>query len=64
MNYKSIVKDQQLRFRILRLLQWVPDSVMLMVQYRMKLGFWPNFKEPTRYTEKLQLYKMKYRNPV
>lgn len=64
MNYKSIVKDQQLRFRILRLLQWVPDSVMLRVQYRMKLGFWPNFKSPTRFTEKLQLYKMKYHNPV
>lgn len=64
MNYKSIVKDQQLRFKILRLLQWVPDSVMLRIQYRIKLGFWPDFKNPTRYTEKLQLYKMKYRNPV
>lgn len=64
MNYKNIVKDQQLRFKILRLLQWVPDSVMLRIQYRIKLGFWPNFKNPTRYTEKLQLYKMKYRNPV
>ncbi len=64
MNYKRIIKSQQLRFKIMRLLQWVPDSIMLRVQYRMKMGFWPNFKHPTRYTEKLQLYKMKYRNPV
>ncbi len=64
MDYKKIIKSQQLRFRIMRLLQWVPDNVMLRVQYRMKMGFWPDFNHPTRYTEKIQLYKMKYRNPV
>lgn len=64
MNYKKIFRSQQLRFRIMRMLQWVPDSVMLRVQYRIKMGFWPDFKHPKRFTEKLQLYKMKYRNPV
>jgi hypothetical protein len=28
------------------------------------MGFWPDFKHPKRFTEKLQLYKMRYRNPV
>ena len=37
---------------------------MLRAQYRIKMGFWPDFKHPKRFTEKLQLYKMKYRNPV
>jgi hypothetical protein len=37
---------------------------MLRLQYRIKMGFWSDFKHPTRFTEKLQLYKMKYRNPV
>ena len=64
MNYKKVVRSQQSRFTILRLLAWVPDSLMLRLQYRMKMGFWPNFTHPTRYTEKLQLYKMRYRNPV
>ena len=64
MNYKKIIKSQQLRFFILRFLQWVPDSIMLRIQYRMKMGFWPSFSHPTRYTEKLQLYKMKYRDPI
>lgn len=64
MNYKKIIKSQQLRFRIMRLLQWVPDCIMIRLQYRVKLGFWPNLKHPERYTEKLQLYKMKYRNPI
>ena len=64
MNYKKIIRNQQLRFRILRALSWIPDSLMLRLQYRIKMGFWPNFCNPKRFTEKLQLYKMKYRNPV
>lgn len=64
MDYKKIIRNQQLRFIILRALSWVPDSLMLRLQYRIKMGFWPNLDNPKRYTEKLQLYKMKYRNPV
>ena len=64
MNYKKIIKSQQLRFTILRMLEWVPDNIMLRIQYRMKMGFWPDFKHTKCFTEKLQLYKMKYRNPV
>lgn len=64
MDYKKIIKSQQLRFTILRCLQWVPDSIMLRIQYRIKMGFWPDFKHPKRFTEKLQLYKMKYRDPI
>lgn len=64
MNYKNIIKDQRLRFKILHRLNWVPDSLMLRLQYKIKFGRWPDFKHPKRFTEKLQLYKMKYRNPV
>lgn len=64
MDYKKIIKSQSVRFAILRLLSWIPDSMMLKLQYRIKMGFWPDFKYPKRFTEKLQLYKMMYRNPV
>lgn len=64
MDYKKIIRSQWLRFSILRFLSWVPDSIMLRLQYRIKLGRWPDLKNPTRFTEKLQLYKMKYSNPV
>lgn len=64
MKYKKIFRSQEVRFRILRVLGWVPDSIMLKLQYRIKMGFWPDFNHPKRYTEKIQLYKMKYRNPV
>ena len=64
MNYKRLIRSQKLRFIILEKLNWLPDSIMLRLQYRIKMGFWPNFKHPKRFTEKLQLYKMNYRNPV
>ena len=64
MDYKKIIKSQQLRFKILETLKWVPDSWMLPLQYKIKLGRWPNMKTPKRWTEKLQLYKMYYRNPA
>lgn len=64
MNYKKLIPSRQLRFKILGLLWWIPDSIMLRLQYYIKMGFWPDFKHPKRFTEKLQLYKMKYRNPV
>lgn len=64
MNYKKVFPNQELRFKILQFLNWVPDSVMLRIQYRIKTGRWPNLKHPQRFTEKLQVYKMKYRNPL
>lgn len=64
MNYKKIFGNRKVRFKILHLLGWIPDKVMLRVQYRIKLGRWPNLRNPTRFTEKLQLYKMRYRNSI
>lgn len=46
------------------MLSWVPDSIMIPLQYRIKLGRVCNLKNPKRWTEKLQLYKMYYRNPL
>lgn len=63
MDYKKIFRSQRLRFRLLHWLSFVPDSIMLRVQYYIKTERWPNFKKPKRFTEKLQLYKMKYHNP-
>lgn len=64
MNYKRVFKSQSARFALLNAVKWVPDSIMIPLQYRVKLGRWPNLNNPQRYTEKLQIYKMKYRNPI
>lgn len=64
MDYKKVFRSRQLRFRILKMLSFVPDATMLKWQYRIKTGRKLNLKNPQRFTEKLQLYKMYYRNPA
>lgn len=64
MDYKKIIKDRQMRLKILNLLSFVPDKAMLQFQYRLKTGRKINWKNPLRYTEKIQCYKMYYKNPL
>lgn len=64
MNYKRIIKSRALRVKILSLLSWIPDRLMIPLQYRIHTGRKLNLKNPKRFTEKLQIYKLKYRNPL
>lgn len=63
-DYKKIIKSRQTRLAILRALSFVPDEWMIRLQYRMKTGRRLNLKAPERYSEKLQWYKLYYRNPL
>ena len=63
-EYKNIIKSAKVRRNILNCLSVLPDSIMLPLQYRIKLGRKLDLKEPKRFTEKIQWYKMNYRNPV
>lgn len=63
-DYKKIIKSRNLRILLLNLLSFIPDKWMIILQYRIKLGFWPNLKNPKRFTEKLQWYKLYYRDPI
>lgn len=63
-DYKSIIKNKELRLKILDLLSFIPDPCMLKQQYRLKLGRKLNLKNPQRFTEKIQWYKLNYRNPI
>ncbi len=64
MNYKKIIKSRRFRFLILRLLLFIPDKMMISIQYYIKLGRAINWKNPQRYTEKIQKYKLVYRNEI
>ena len=64
MNYKKIIKSQKLRVKILSVLSFVPDKTMVKLQYRIKTGRKLNLKDPKRFTEKIQKYKLDYRNPL
>ena len=56
--------SRKLRCKILQLLDFVPDELMVRLQYRMKTGNSLNLNKPTRFTEKLQFYKLYYRDHV
>ena len=42
----------------------ISDRLFLRVKYRLKMGRWPNFKNPHTYTEKLQWLKIYGRRPI
>ena len=63
MDYRNFIKSRNLRIKILSFLDWIPDSIMLRLQYWIQTGRRLHINQAQRYTEKIQVYKMKYRNP-
>lgn len=64
MDYKKIIKSRKIREIILGLFSFVPDKVMIKIQFKLKTGRKLNLKNPTRYSEKIQWYKIYYREPL
>lgn len=63
-DYKKIIKSRKARLKILKLFNWIPDKQMIKLQYRIKTGRKLDLKNPRRYTEKIQWYKLYYRDPL
>ncbi len=63
-GYKKIFRSTKMRHAILRILSFIPDKQMLSLQYRIKMGQRLNLNNPQTFTEKLQWYKLYYRDPV
>ncbi len=63
-GYKKIFYSQEFRMRILKWLSFIPDKQMIQFQYLLKTGRFLNLKQPKRYTEKLQYYKLFHRNEI
>src|SRR5699024_4639179 len=64
MDYKKILSSQDLRFKLLGLTEFIPDKSMIYFQYWIKTGRVLDLRNPMRFTEKLQWYKLYYRDPV
>lgn len=64
MDYKKILKSREMRTKILHFLRFVPDEYMLKLQYRIKMDRKLNLESPERFTEKIQWYKLYYKNPL
>lgn len=62
--YKKLIRSQETRLKLLRLMKGIPDAPMVRLQYRIKTGNKLNLKDPHRYTEKLQWYKLNYRTAL
>lgn len=64
-DYKKIIRSRDLRIKLLGLFNWVPDRWMVRLQYWIHFsGRKLYFNAPERYTEKVQVYKCLYLNPV
>ena len=61
-GYKKILKSRRTREFILVLLRFVPDRLMIKIQYRIKTGRKLNLDNPKRYSEKMQWYKLNYKD--
>lgn len=58
MSINDIIKNKELRFRILGLFSWIPDVPWLKFLFRIKNGYWMDFKNPKTFNEKLQWLKV------
>lgn len=63
-NYKKIIKSQKLRLQILKVLSFLPDDFTIKYQYFIRTGRKVNLDDPKRYSEKIQWYKLYYRNSL
>ena len=64
MKYQNNIKNRDLRIKIVQCFGFVPDEYMVRLQYLIKAKRKLNLKNPKRYTEKIQWYKLYYRNPA
>ena len=53
---------RKLKYIIAKSLSFIPDCIMLRVQYWVKLHRWLHLKNPKRFTEWIQWYKAHFRN--
>lgn len=64
MDYKKIIPSRAIRIKVMQALSFVPDKIMVKMQYRIKTGRKLDLVSPKRFTEKLQQYKLYYRDPL
>ena len=64
MDYKKIIRNREIRRKILRLASFIPDKSMLKIQYWIKTGRKLDLNNPKRFSEKIQWYKLYYKNPL
>lgn len=63
-NFKNIIFSRNMKIKVMQKLSFLPDDMVVKLQYRIKTHKKLHLKNPKRYTEKLQWYKLNYKNPI
>ena len=63
-GYKKIIRNKNLRLSIMKLLRFVPDSIMLKIEFWIKLHKRLDLEAPQTFNEKLQWLKLHDRRDV
>lgn len=62
MNYQ--LQKKIIKYSLLNFMEFIPNKIMYKIRYKMTTGRKLNLESPQRYTEKLQWYKLYYRNSL
>lgn len=60
----NILKNNGFRRFLEAGIKYFPDELVVRLQYRVLVGRWPNLKDPKRFSEKMEWYKLHYRIPL
>lgn len=63
-DYKKIITNKNTRLRILNFLKFIPDKLLLKVEYKLRIGKKLNLESPKYFTEKLQWLKLYDRKDI
>ena len=63
-NYLKAEPNLFLDAIVINTLRWLPDSLYLKLRFRFNIGYWPNFKNPKSFNEKLNWLKLYDRKTV
>ena len=58
LNYQDIIKNRELRLKLINLLRFIPDKPYLKMVYKIKTGKKLNLKNPQTFSEKIQWLKL------
>ena len=56
-DYKKIIKDRELRLKIINLLAFIPNKPYLKMVYKIKTGKKLNLDDPKTFCDKLNLFE-------
>lgn len=63
-HYKKWMPSREFRLTLLKYLRWIPDALMLRLQYFIKHRRVLHLSEPRRFSELIQWYKIHSRDPL